>query len=175
MIKYSTISRVCAREVYFFSRCIPRSLGDSFSVINDRARPFSPIPSLPSPHYFDPGNTAFNRSLVYRCTLTLHLLIASVIAFLRIRRKFVRSSVRFWKLVAWILDKPYSGCIIARRAHARTHVRARTCISDDPLVVRDPEIVEYFQQPSRELSSREISLFPGDDVKMNRARLFCTI
>lgn len=140
------------------------------------------IPSHPGPlSCLDPGNTAFNRSLVYRCTLTLHLLIASVIAFLRIRRKFVRSSVRFWKIVAWILDKPYSGCIIARRAHPRTHKHTYTTCAHaglydiivDPLVVRDPGI---FSAAFTENYRRERLVFsPGYDVKMNGARLFCTV
>lgn len=166
-----------ARAEYFFSRCT-RSLGDPFSVINGRARPFSLIPSHPGPlSCLDPGNTAFNRSLVYRCTLTLHLLIASVIAFLRIRRKFVRSSVRFWK-IAWIFDKPYSGCIIARRAHPRTHKRTRAHarpydVIVDPLAVHDPGI---FSAAFTENYRREWLVFSlGYDVKMNGARLFCTV
>lgn len=125
------------------------------------------IPSHPGPlSCLDPGNTAFNRSLVYRCTLTLHLLIASVIAFLRIRRKFVRSSVRFWKIVTWILDKPYSGCIIARRAHPRTHkhtytnVCARWSVRYNRWSACSSWSRNIFGSLHGELSSREISLFP---------------
>jgi len=64
-----------------------------FSLYPDRARPF-PCNQLPGavshppfllsllPVHRSARNTAFNRSLVYRSTLTLHLLIASVMAFL---------------------------------------------------------------------------------------------
>jgi len=112
-----------------------------FLLYPNRARPFpcnqragcglsSPFssafpPSCPAP--VSDQNTAFNRSLVYRGTLTLHLLIASVMAFLGFDANLLGRPCDFGKSSREYLISPYSGYIIAG-AHARTRSHARECV-----------------------------------------------
>lgn len=123
-----------------------------FSLYPDRARPFPcnqrpGAVSHPPFHLLSPlpvprfaRNTAFNRSLVYRGTLTLHLLIASVMAFLGFDANLLGRPCDFGKSSREYLIS-HTPVTLSRgtrtRTHARTHASAWTNghINVDPLVV----------------------------------------
>jgi len=135
-------------------------------------------PSCPAP---SGQNTAFNRSLVYRGTLTLHLLIASVMAFLGFDANLLGRPCDFGKSSREYLISPYSSYIIAG-AHARTRSHARERVN-----ALDARYERWFALQLRRLSGnrqifsaastelrRERLVFPqGYGAKMNGALLFC--
>jgi len=158
-----------------------------FLLYPNRARPFpcnqragcglsSPFssafpPSCPAPA--SGQNTAFNRSLVYRGTLTLHLLIASVMAFLGFNANLLGRPCDFGKSSHEYLISPYSGYIIAGvHARTRSHARERVDMNVDSLVA--PAIIQKSSNIFGSLhgiTSGEISLSPRIRRKNERGAI----
>jgi len=166
-----------------FFRCVPISLG-LFPVINGRGLPYPFLLSHPHPPsiplHRSARNTAFNRSLVYRGTLTLHLLIASVMAFLGFDANLLGRPCDFGKSSReYLISYPPVTLSRSTRVYTRARTWARgykrtrykrwsACSPGDPGIVG-------FSATSAGITSREISPSPRVRCKNERHAIILRI
>lgn len=103
-------------------------------------------------------NTAFNRSLVYRGTLTLHLLIASVMAFLGFDANLLGRPCDFGKSSREYLIS-YTPVTLSRGtcAHARTRAHTRTHVSECSAVTKQVQQVHRHRAQGKGVLEMELA------------------